>query len=87
MESEMDYRRRTSGDPRYKAKAAEDELDVASNAQAQRWLQAGGREAAPPEGSINSLIAAIDAATAAGAALAALAAGAPVPAGMASIGK
>jgi hypothetical protein len=67
MESEMEYRRRMSGDPRYIAKAAEDTLDAASNEQAQRWLRMGGRTVTPPEDAASSVSASIEKALDAGA--------------------
>ena len=51
MESEMEYRRRVSGDKTYLRKQAEKTLDDAVNAEAQRWLQLGGRTVTPPEDS------------------------------------
>ena len=67
MESEMDYRRRKSGDPRYIAKAAEDKLDVVCNEQAQAWLQLGGRTVKPPARAASAMSAAIVTAKTAGA--------------------
>ena len=65
MESEMEYRRRMSGE--YIAKAAEDTLDAASNEQAQRWLRMGGRTVTPPEDAASSVSASIEKALDAGA--------------------
>ena len=66
MVSEIEWRRQQSGDPIYRAKAAEQELDSVTNAQAQRWLQQGGRTAAPPAAATMTLKRALDAALAAG---------------------
>ena len=56
-----------SGDSTYIAKAAEDKLDAASNEQAQRWLNIGGRSAMPPEDAARAMIATIEEALANGA--------------------
>ena len=53
-ESEMEWRRRTSGDPAYKRKQATEQLDQAVEAQAQRWLRAGGRAVPPPDDAIEA---------------------------------
>lgn len=66
MESEMEWRRRQSGEPGYGKKRAADSLDAACNVQAQRWLRAGGRDAAPPLDAATQVTVARDAAVAAG---------------------
>ena len=67
VESEMEYRRRMSGDSRYIAKSSEETLDAVSNEQAQGWLRNGGRTAAPPVGAVAIMEAAIETSIAAGA--------------------
>ena len=64
MVSEMEWRRRQSGDPASLRKSAEDALDAASDAQAQRWLKLGGDSVAPPESAKEILDAAIETAKA-----------------------
>ena len=64
----MEWRRRVSGDPIYRSKAAEKNLDEATNVQAQRWLEQGGRLSWPPPiAASDKIMEALDAATAAGA--------------------
>lgn len=55
MESEMEYRRRMSGDPKYLVKKAETTLAAATDEQAQRWLQLGGRMFPAPENAADIL--------------------------------